>query len=167
MTEISGASIESVSHETCLRAATIETEHAADPTDFRERLSLFARLENIRRELDDTLARVKRHIDGMRSALHEEMAEQGMESARVHGLSVHPRTDLTVNKLSNESGVTAQMVCDALTEIGREDMVNDGYSGASLKSLIREMLDNEQDVPECLNKLLYIERITKLVTTKT
>ena len=173
--------------EDAIQAATaaVMTEN---PDTFEERLSLFARLENIRRELDDKLKAVKLRVETMAPDLLKEMNAQGMKSANVHGLSVHQRTDLVVNKLATQDGVTTQMVCDALTAIGRDDMVNDGYSGASLKSLIREMYAEADEagdvadpafegveeispadfaVPDQLARLLYVERVATLTTRMT
>ena len=54
--------------EDAIQAATaaVMTEN---PTTFEERLSLFARLENIRRELDDKLKAVKLRADAMKESL--------------------------------------------------------------------------------------------------
>ena len=137
------------------------------PDTFKQRLSLFARLENVRRELDDRLKAVKRRADAMKESLLEEMAENGIDSANVHGLSVFSRTDLFVNKKANADGVTTQMVCDVLEALGRGDMVSDGYSGSSLKSLVREIQGDDGDgVPEQLENLLNISRVAVLTTRK-
>ena len=85
----------------------------------------------------------------------------------MHGLSVFSRTDLFVNKKANADGVTTQMVCDVLEALGRGDMVSDGYSGSSLKSLVREMQGDDGDgVPEQLENLLNISRVAVLTTRK-
>ena len=137
------------------------------PENFQERLSLFARLELTRRDLELRLDRVKRQVAAMNGPLLEEMVEQGMTNAKVHGLSIFIRKTLTVNKLSEKShSVTTEMICSVLTSLGRDDMVSDGYSGASLKSLVKEMLDGGQEIPEALSKLLYVQQGTELGTLK-
>ena len=137
-----------------------------DDAGFQERISTFARLENTRRNLEDSLDCIKKRANGMKESLLEEMALHGISNMQVHGLTVFSRIDRFVRKKAAKDGVTSQMVCDALEEIGRGDMVGDSYSAASLKSLVVEMLVESGGVPESLEKLLNIGETVNLVTQK-
>lgn len=138
-----------------------------DDAGFQDRMSLFALLEIIRRDLEDALDRVKKRANGMKDQLLEEMVLHGIKNMNVHGLTIFSRIDRYVRKKSDKDGVTTQMICDALEEIGRGEMVDDGYSPASLKSLVVEMLAEDGDgVPEQLKELLNIGSKVNLVSTK-
>ena len=137
-----------------------------DDAGFQERVSLFAQLENMRRDLEYALDRITKRANGMKEHLLEEMVLHDIKNMSVHGLSVFSREDRWVRKKSDKDGVTSQMICDALTEIGRGDMVGNSYSAASLKSLVVEMIAEGDGVPERLGKLLNIGSKVNLVTQK-
>ena len=65
---------------------------------FQERMSLFAQLENMRRNLEDALDRTKKRADGMKEHLLEEMAMHGIDNMSVYGLSIFSRIDRFVRK---------------------------------------------------------------------
>ena len=73
---------------------------------------------------------------------------------------------MIVQKKPNKDGVTTDVVCRMLRQMGYGDMVSDGYAAASLKSLIGEMLKSEEGVPEELGNLLFIQEQSKLMTSK-
>ena len=138
-----------------------------DDAGFQEQMSLFARLENMRRDLEDALDRVQKRANGMKSHLLEQMVMFGIKNMNVHGLSIYSQNKIYVSKKSEENGVTKQMVCDALDEIGRGDMVADGYHSSSLTSLVKEMKSEDgSGVPEQLEKLLNITEEVLLLSQK-
>ncbi len=138
-----------------------------DDAGFQERMSLFAQLENIRRDLEDALERVTKRANGMKEYLLEEMVLHDIDNMSVRGLSVFSQQKIYVSKKSEANGVTKQMICDALKEIGREDMISSGYYPSSLTSLVKEMMSEDGDgIPENLKKLLNIIEEPILVTRK-
>jgi len=150
--------------------AALNAEAAVDelPADagFKERIATFASLESLRRDLEDALDRVKKRISSMESTLLEEMAQYGIETTRVNGMTIYSRVDRFVRKKPEKSGVTTDMICDALRTIGRGDMVSDDYSASSLKSLVVEMIAEQGSVPDELAKLLEIGEQIRLVTRR-
>lgn len=133
---------------------------------FQERMSLFAQLENMRRDLDEALDRITKRANGMKEHLLEEMALHGIDNMSVHGLSIFSRVDRYVRKKADKDGVTTEVICEVLTEMGRGYLVRNGYSAASLKSLIVEMIVEGDGVPEQLEKLLNIGEKVNLVSQK-
>ena len=142
-----------------------DPEPAALPDDagFQARVSQFAQLENRRRELEAALDAVSKRANKLKGPILEDMAIHGIDNLSAHGLSIFSRVDRFVRK---RTGVDTETVCEALRRMGREDMVSDGYSASSLKSLVVEMMTEDQPVPEYLAGLLEIGEVVNLVTRK-
>jgi len=143
-----------------------DSEELLGDGGFKERMSLFASLENMRRDLEDALDRTKKRSNGLKEHLLEEMALHDINNMNIHGLSIFSRVDRYVRKKADKDGVTTEMICEVLTEIGRGDMVHDGYSAASLKSMVVEMLVDGDGVPDQLKKLLNIGEKVNLISQK-
>jgi len=143
-----------------------DSEELLGDGGFKERMSLFASLENMRRDLEDALDRTKKRSNGLKEHLLEEMALHDINNMNIHGLSIFSRVDRYVRKKADKDGVTTEMICEVLTEIGRGDMVHDGYSAASLKSMVVEMLVEGDGVPDQLKKLLNIGEKVNLISQK-
>lgn len=133
-------------------------------TTLGEMLDLFARMELARRDLEAAQKRMKERIEALKDPILEAMAEAGITNAKAHGLSVFGRLEVSVSKKAEKDGVTTQLVCDALRAIGRGDMVSDGYSGSSLKSLVCEWRREGQPIPEELAGLLNVYERVELTT---
>ena len=131
------------------------------PASFTESAKLFAELETAKRDIENLLEDVKLRQKSLSDYLTEEMATQGIENIRQCGYTMYPRASRYVSKKSEKQGVTTQMICDVLRELGRGDMVGEAYHPSSLKSLVVEMSEQGDGVPEQLSELLNIgERIT-------
>lgn len=131
--------------------------------DFLKRLKEFTLLELERRALEENLECTQKRILALKPQLLEDMAEAGVESAHCNGLSVFTRIDRYVSK---KKEVETEQVCRVLEQIGRGDMVNDGYNASSLKALIGEWMTEGQEVPPVLAGLLNIGSVVNLVTRK-
>lgn len=156
--------------------------------EFQHRLSQYARLELLRRDLEDSLKSVKAEAAKVSEPLLEEFIASGIQNANAHGLTIFIRRDLVVNKLAAKDGVTTDMICESLRALGREDMIGEDYNASSLKAYVREFLDSGDDpqaplddvrdgetvvregrlrlVPESLRRLLYVAETPKLATQK-
>lgn len=127
-------------------------------------LKRFVALEHERRTLEMKLDSVKARLKPIAIEALELWADSGLERLRMNGLTVHLRTDRYVTK---KTGILGEAVCEALRSIGRADMVSDGYNASSLKSLVREWIDNDDEVPEQLAELLNIGESQRLATRST
>lgn len=126
----------------------------------------FAELENIRRNLDEALSQVKARIESLRPRAESVMTEAGMDRVRMKGLTIFFTEKFSVNKKAAKDGITTEDVCEALRLLGRRDMVADNYSSASLKAYVGELLEEHDEVPEPLGKLLNVRRWSQLTTRK-
>lgn len=150
-----------------LESQMADTEPLIDepvPEALHRQLERFALLELKRRELESLQKKLADRINALREPLWESMCEAGMTNANVHGLRLYGQRSIVVNKKPEKEGVTTQMVCEALRKIGRGDMVADGYSGSSLKSLVVERLKEDQPIPEELVPLLNVFEKTVLTS---
>lgn len=147
-------------------ATTDALTDEAVPEELHKQLERFALLELKRRDLESLQKKLADRIDALRGPLWESMCEVGMTNTNMHGLRLYGHRSIVVNKKSEKDGVTTQMVCDALRSIGRDDMVADGYSGSSLKSLVVECLKEGQPVPAPLEPLLNVFEKTVLTSGK-
>ena len=152
--------------EETLQQATDAPPEPEAGTPLHERLSVFVRLDKLLRDLEDATKQVKATMARMEPDLATDMARAGCDQMRIHGMTVHFRTETWVRKLPEKDGVTVEMVCDALRAIGRADMVADNYSPSSLKSLVKEYTDNGEPVPEPLAKVLDVGSKTVLSVLK-
>lgn len=144
-------------------ATEIETDLTDTPQTFQQKLAEFVGLEKRRRYLEDELKSVEARSGPLQSALLEQFADLGMQSANVDGLCVYVRCDRYVSK---RSGVPTEAVCDALHKCGLGYMVADGYNSMSLKSKIKEYQDQNIEVPPLLAELLNVGETPRLVTRK-
>lgn len=134
----------------------------------QQRVKMFAMLENTRRDLEEALKLCKAHAEKIGDQLLEDMAEMGTTSINADGLNIHQKEIFYVSKRADRDGATNQAVCEALKSNGMDFLVKnaDSYSAASLKAHIKEMLDEEKEVPDQVAKLLNIGKKITLVSTK-
>ncbi len=138
----------------------------AAPDNFKVLLSEFVNLEKRRRDVDGELESIKARTTEIEPKLLEQMAELGLQNARVDGLTVFQRTDRYVTKRSEKDGVTTERLIEALRGCGLDYMVAENYSSASLKSKIVEWIVEGIEVPPELAACLNIGETLRLVTRK-
>jgi hypothetical protein len=134
--------------------------------DFNQRVGLFARLDNWRRQLEECLKFAKEQQDALAPSLLEDMGLNGIQNVSVEGLSVHQRRDFFCNKLSDKDGVSQAMICQALSDMGLGYMVSEGYNASALKSKVREWVDEGVEIPSPLKDMIKYGESVKLVATK-
>lgn len=158
-------SIQEQLEEVLSKRETMEQDVAQHASgDFQERMALFARLENYRRELEEALQWCKQESKKLAEPLMEDMSLHGIQNMNVEGLSVHQRRDFYCNK---RGGVSTEDLCEVLRQHGLEYMVKEGYSASSLKAKIKELVEDGVELPSDLEELLNYGELTRLVTTKT
>ena len=134
----------------------------------QQRVKIFARLENTRRDLEEALKLCKAQVEKIGDQLLEDMAEMGTTSINADGLNIHQKKLFYVSKRADKDGATNEAICEALKNNGMGFLVKnaDSYSASSLKAHIKEMLDEEKEVPGAVEKLLNIGSKITLVSTK-
>lgn len=150
------------------RQATDELKDPRNTMTCQQRVKIFARLENTRRDLEDALKLCKAQAEKIGNELLEDMAEMGTTSLNADGLNIHRKKLFYVSKRSDDSGATNAAICEALKNNGMGFLVKnaDSFPMNSLKAHIREMLDEEKEVPEAVAKLLNIGEKITLTSTK-
>lgn len=135
----------------------------AAPMTTTEKLKEFARLANLKRDLDAQLSDCTARMAELEPSLIEEMAEAGMQSTNIDDLTLYIRTDKYVSKRGE---FTSQQICDCLRKHGMGYMVNDGYNAASLKSKVRELIDDGSGLPDDLKAMLNIGETQRIGSRK-
>lgn len=105
-----------------------------------EQLREFVALEKRRRELETELAQISDRSAALSALLLDSMADAGMQSARIDGMTVYIRRDLYVSKRKEAESAD---VCNVLRRIGCDYMVGESYNAASLKSKVKEYMDQD------------------------
>lgn len=134
--------------------------------DFDVRMRLVVELKKALDELTALSKRISSEIESMGSVLVEEMAERGYQNLRVDDRKVFIRSDFYCSKKSDKYGVTTGMVIAALRGAGLGDLVSEGYAAGTLKSQIKEMIDEGVDVPEVLQRVLNYGVVQRLSISK-
>jgi len=136
-------------------------------SQFANQCRSFSALDEMKRGLEDLVKRIELSKSEIAGRVLDGMAEFGVKNVSMtNGLTIQVNNKKSIKKKSEKSGVTSQMVCDALTRMGRGDMVEDGYSASSLSSLVTEAISEEGDVPSELKDLVDVVDIVRVGTTK-
>lgn len=133
---------------------------------FEERMQLFARLENWRRDLDEATKFCKAEAEKLSPRLMEEMGENGIQNMRIDGLTIYMKTNFYCNKKANKDGVTQQVICDALRKLGFGQIVSEEYASSALKAKVKEWVESNVEIPPELAELINYGTETVLTTMK-
>lgn len=141
-----------------------QTEAAEQAADQQkpDPLAEFVALEKRRRVLEAELKTNKEQGDTLREVISEDWADRGETMARVDGMTVYLADDFHCWK---ERGVETQAICDRLKLHG-VDIVKEGYNASSLKSYVRERIneESEESLPGDIAELLDFGTEPKLKT---
>ncbi|KKN79822.1 hypothetical protein LCGC14_0336770 [marine sediment metagenome] len=121
----------------------------------------FVNLGREKAEIEKRLDKIKERASLIGELLLEDWANRGVQSVKLQDRTVYIRHDFYCSK---KGGIETQKVCDALRANGYGDMVNPSYAPASLKALVREMVDSDQPVPVELGGLIRFDTIPRLMT---
>lgn len=152
--------------EETLAEASEKPPEAEAGSALHERIGAYVKLDALRRKLEDASKLISDQIAAIEPQIVLDMSAAGMDSCRMGNTTIYMKTTHWVRKKPEKDGVTTDMVCEALRAIGRGDMVEDGYSASSLKSLVTEMLAEGGEVPPLLDRLLDTGSKVSLSTQK-
>lgn len=146
-------------------------EELRDPrntADYMQRVKMFAKLELLRRDLEDSLKECKAQAEKIGGELLEDFAEAGVTSINAEGLSIYQKKTFYVSKRADKDGATNKAVCEALKSNGMGFLVqnSESYAASTLKAHIAEMLSEEKEVPQDVAKLLNIGEKIQLTSAK-
>lgn len=123
----------------------------------------FVNLDRERAELEKRLGEIKKRAGLISETLLDDWANRGVQSIKMTDRTVYIRKDFYCSK---KGGVETFKVCAALKANGYKDMVtvNPSYAAAALKALVREMVDNDHEVPPDLDALIQFDTVPRLMT---
>ena len=124
-------------------------------------LDEFVALETERLAAEERIKQIKTRTKEIEKVLLDDWADRGQSQAKINGRTVFIRNDFYCSK---KGGVSTGDVCVAMEDLGYSHMVSDSYAPASLKSLVREMVDEGREVPKELAELLRYDTTPRLVT---
>lgn len=136
-----------------------------------ERVAAYARLHRVRRELEDATKAIAAASEKLEPLILEDMAMNGLRNMRVDVGGGESMTVMTIDqrfvtKKATRDGVTTDMICETLRQLGMGDMVSEGYSASRLKAKVLEMIDEGVEIPHQLARLINVTEVTKLTTRK-
>lgn len=125
-----------------------------------ELLVEFINLDQERAEIEKRLGEIKTRAAAISKVLLDDWANHDVQAVKFKNRTVYIRRDFYCSK---KGGVDAQKVCDALRAHGYGAMVHPSYAPAALKALVREMVDDEREVPAELDALIQFDTIPRLM----
>lgn len=135
----------------------------AAPAGADDKLSKFMELEARRRALEEELDAVKAELNILQDQVLDDWADRGWQNAKINGVTVYVAHEFFCSK---RAGVDTQIICDTLRQHGLGNIVAEAYSAQSLKSWVKERLDNGDPIPEPLKSLLNYDSIPRLRTRR-
>jgi len=116
-----------------------------------------------KRELELKLKEVKKFIEDVEPIVREKFLQEGTQNVRKHDNTVFLRRNF---KVKHREGVSAPDVVELLKHIGFEELVSEKYSYTRLCSVIKEMVENEEEVPEELTQFIEWNEEIKVIVKK-
>ena len=126
-------------------------------------LQRFAALYKRRKELEAELERNVTEANKLSVVVLEDWAEQGINLAKVNGVTVYTSFDFYCSKKPETDTAT---VCKAMKASGLKRLVNPSYAPGSLKAWVKERTEAGSDLPECLGAVLNYGEVPRLKARK-
>ena len=116
-----------------------------------------------KKKLEAELKELSEQVATLSDTLAEQMAAEGQQNVTMtDGSKLHIRTDRYVTK---RGGIPTPAICEILEELGLNYMVAPAYNASSLKSKIKEMQDQGEEIPELLAAALNIGETQRVIAT--
>lgn len=125
-------------------------------TNFVAQMARYASFVKQKRELDTQLKLIQATLDALEEPLLEQMAENGMQSMRVAGMTLYILPQLWAGAVMREvtlpDGTIAvvgnkQETCDALIEVGQAQFVEPSFNVQTVSAWVREFPKDDTGMP--------------------
>lgn len=110
-------------------------------------------------ELEAELKKEKAAAAALEEPLIEALAEDGVDSMRVDGVTTYMHTQYWASK---RDGVETEQVVDALRASGYGDLVAENYNSQTLSAVVRELIEQDEPLPEPLAEVIVSSPKTSL-----
>jgi len=115
-----------------------------------EYLKKFVELEKRKIELETEINKVKGEILLLEPHIIDNLATEGIKNITVDGRTIFTKENFFAVVSSKEEAI------EALRKAGYGDMINEGYNTNKLSALIREMKNENQELPEAFENRIKI-----------
>ena len=116
-----------------------------------------------KRDLEAKLKEVKKFIEDVEPMVREKFLQEGTSSVRKDDNTAYLRHQF---KVRQKPGISRPDVTAVLKAIGLEDLVKEDYEYKRLCSTIKEMVENEEEVPEELTEFIEWDEEIKVIVRK-
>lgn len=103
--------------------------------------------------LEDELGEIKKELGALEETLVETFALEGVQNMSLDGATVYLHRQVWAAK--NDSDVTTQQICEALTASDLSGFVAENFNWQTLSAYVRERDDQGEELPEPLARLIH------------
>ena len=116
-----------------------------------------------KRDLKLKLKEVQKFIDDVEPMVREKFLQEGTQNVRKHDNTVYLRREY---KVKHREGVSKPDVTRALKSAGFDELTHETYDYRRLCATVREMKENEEEVPPELTELIEWKEEIKVIVKK-
>lgn len=126
-----------------------------------DKLRDFVRIKRRIAELDSQLRSAKDEADRLQESLLEEYAQEGIPSITIDGMTVYMHRSIWA---SPAEGISNDRFVGTLKSVGLDHFVKETYSSQTLSAYVRELMKEEESLPEELEEAI---RVTEKYSLRT
>jgi len=116
-----------------------------------------------KRDLEAKLAEVKKFIEDVEPIVREKFLQEGTKSINKNDNTVYLRR---MFKVKHKDGVSRPDVTNALVELGYDELTKFDYDYRRLCATIKEMIENDEEVPTELQEYIEWKEEIKVIVRK-
>ena len=128
-----------------------------------EQAKRYIALKTRRAALESKVDTIKTEMDGLETAILDQMASEGIQSIAVENYTLFPHVQ---RWLKRAEGVSVQQSCDALKEAGLGDFVAENWSVQTVSAWYRERVKDNQPIPPAITAAFTATEVPKLGARK-
>lgn len=106
----------------------------------------YIRLHRRKKEIEGELKRVKKDMEDLEQTVLDDMVKDGVGNMKIRDQMLYIHRQLWASPKAGET----EQVCDALRELGHDDLVQERINTQSLSALVREWDDIGEPIPAVL-----------------
>lgn len=128
-----------------------------------EQAKRYIALKTRRAALEGEVDTIKTEMDGLETAILDQMASEGIQSIAVEGYTLFPHVQ---RWLKRAEGITEQQSCDALRAAGLGDFVAEKWNAQTVSAWYREQVKDNLPIPPVILNAFTATEVPKLGARK-
>lgn len=128
-----------------------------------EQAKRYIALKTRRSALEGEVDTIKTEMDGLETAILDQMASEGIQSIAVENYTLFPHVQ---RWLKRAEGISVQQSCDALKEAGLGDFVAENWSVQTVSAWYRERVKDNLPIPPAILSAFTATEVPKLGARK-